>query len=223
MHSALVRLQNVFGFFTTVVFCVAALVSLSVILYPQNPSATISLRNVQVARGRPHYYSTKREEYATVKFDLDADLNSLFNWNTKQLFIWVTATWPPSKAGPNTPFSEAVIWDQIIPAAANQNPNLSLSRRRSRLAPPTLAERGKLKLKNQKAKYQINDVKGKIANVNNATLSLHWNVQPWVGALLWKGSGSVIGAWKDLKGGTSEAFDFPAIKVPGDKGKAAKA
>lgn len=48
MHSALVRLQNSFGFFTTVAFCIAILVALSVTLHPQSPSATIELRNVQV-------------------------------------------------------------------------------------------------------------------------------------------------------------------------------
>jgi hypothetical protein len=72
MHSALVRLQNVFGFFTTVAFSVAAVIALSSFITPQSPSANIQLRNVQVVKGRPHYYSYKKEEYAHVKFDLDA-------------------------------------------------------------------------------------------------------------------------------------------------------
>jgi len=74
MHSTLVRLQNVFGFFTTVAFTVASIIALSSFVSPQNPTASISLRNVQVVRGRPHYYSPKREEYAHVKFDLDAGM-----------------------------------------------------------------------------------------------------------------------------------------------------
>lgn len=48
MHSALVRVQNVFGFFTTVAFCTAIAVALSVTVIPQAPSAEIELRNVQV-------------------------------------------------------------------------------------------------------------------------------------------------------------------------------
>lgn len=63
-------------------------------------------------KGRPHYYSSKREEYAIIKFSLDADLSSLFTWNTKQLFVYVTADWP-SAAGQNSSNS-AVIWDSII-------------------------------------------------------------------------------------------------------------
>ena len=48
MHSALVRAQNVVGFFTTVAFFLGALTALSVLLYPANPTATVNLRNVQV-------------------------------------------------------------------------------------------------------------------------------------------------------------------------------
>ena len=72
MHSTLVRLQNVFGFFTTVAFTVATVIALSSFISPQSPSASIKIRNVQVVKGRPHYYSPKREEYAHVRFDLDA-------------------------------------------------------------------------------------------------------------------------------------------------------
>lgn len=48
MHSTLVRAQNVFGFFTTVVACVAALIAFSDFISPQTPSGTIKLHNVQV-------------------------------------------------------------------------------------------------------------------------------------------------------------------------------
>ena len=72
MHSSLVRVQTVFGFFTSAAFAVAAAIAVSVLLIPQAPSASLQLKSVQVVKGRPHYYSTKREEYAHVKFDLDA-------------------------------------------------------------------------------------------------------------------------------------------------------
>lgn len=48
MHSSLVRIQNVFGFFTSVAFAVMAGIALSVVLSPQTPSAKLELRNVQV-------------------------------------------------------------------------------------------------------------------------------------------------------------------------------
>jgi signal peptidase complex subunit 3 len=74
MHSTLVRIQNVFGFFTTVAFSVAAIIALSTFIHPQSPSATVELKNVQVVKGRPHYYSYKKEEYAHIKFDLDTGM-----------------------------------------------------------------------------------------------------------------------------------------------------
>jgi hypothetical protein len=78
-------------------------------LLPDNPPAPDLLVTKISVRGRPHYYSNKREEYAHIKFSLSADFSSLFTWNTKQLFVYVSATWPST----NTT-NEAVIWDTII-------------------------------------------------------------------------------------------------------------
>jgi hypothetical protein len=56
---------------------------------------------------------------------MDADLSSLFSWNTKQVFLYVTAEWPfndqqnSADANTNTNTnitSEAVIWDAIVTA-----------------------------------------------------------------------------------------------------------
>lgn len=113
MYSSIVRIQNTFGFFTTVAFCVAALIAASDFLSPRAPTInSLKTTSVQVVRGRPHYYSTKKEEYAIIKFSLDADLSDLFTWNTKQVFVYVTAEWPETNGGNTT--NKAVIWDSII-------------------------------------------------------------------------------------------------------------
>ena len=68
-------------------------------------------------KGRPHYYSSRKEEYAIIKFSLDADLSSLFTWNTKQIFVYVTADWttPAAFTKDGRPHNNsAVIWDSII-------------------------------------------------------------------------------------------------------------
>lgn len=78
-------------------------------------------------RGRPNYYSSAKYEYAHVRFDLAADLSSLFDWNTKQAFLFLYATYSPTQnhssysssssplaPSPNPHISEAVIWDSII-------------------------------------------------------------------------------------------------------------
>jgi hypothetical protein len=232
MHNTVTRVQNAFGFFTSCAFALAALIAfLSVIPVPtpaSSPSASISVRNVQVVKGRPHYYSTKREEYANIRFDLNADLSSLFTWNTKQLFVYVMASYPSSNTiGAGS--SDAVIWDMIIPAPSTpysfQNlkaryfPEKSTKSSRSRKPSVSsktkeLVKPGMLALKNQKPKYQITDPSGIMSERLNVTLVVGWNVQPWVGALIWDQSllGNRIGAWKAGKVGRSGAFDFPPLK-----------
>ncbi|KAF6226037.1 hypothetical protein HO173_012527 [Letharia columbiana] len=224
MHSTLVRAQNVFGFFTTVAFCTAILTALSVVFTTQEPSAKIELRNVQVVKGRPHYYSPKKEEYAHIKFDLDADFTSLFNWNTKQLFVWVVATYPSPDA---SSLSQAVIWDTIINSHSQSHPfnplqlftkpppakKSSKAKKQSAKKQEVDPEPGILRLKNTKPKYQVTDISGILAERTNVTLEIGWNVQPWVGALTWTlGEGQVLGRWKGVEGGKSKAFDMPPLK-----------
>lgn len=269
MHNTLTRLQNTFGYFTSCAFFLAFLIS-AISFLPINPtptpetspSATLSVRNVQVVRGRPHYYSSKREEYAHIRFDLDADLSALFNWNTKQVFVYVSAEYgaeepqglgPDGRAGSlprrSAGMNKAVIWDTIIPAPATP---WSLANVRERYFPaaakkptskktsPTsskggdkakttaITKPGRLTLNNQKPKYQITHPSGVISSRPNATLTLSWNVQPWVGPLLWdhgmledKNGGSAEGSWNlpflkhRWRSGAvprSETFNFPPLK-----------
>jgi len=178
------------------------------------------MRSIQVAKGRPHYYSTRREEYAHIKFTLDMDLSSLYTWNTKQVFVYITATYPSHD--PTAPPNKAIIWDAILPSRLeswHQNQYIHST------APPANNRRrtssnriyksydvpGKLKLKGQKPKYVITDHTGMISDRSNATLELGWNVQPWVGVLLWK-QPKTLGLFKKLEGGVTEAFDIPPLK-----------
>ncbi len=48
MHSALVRAQNVFGFFTTVAFAIAALIAASDLIATRTPNAVVTVDKVQV-------------------------------------------------------------------------------------------------------------------------------------------------------------------------------
>ncbi|KAF1981383.1 signal peptidase 22 kDa subunit [Aulographum hederae CBS 113979] len=225
MHTTVVRVQNVFGFFTSVAFAIAALIAVSVVFAPQSPSASMELRNIQVVKGRPHYYSTKREEYANIRFDLDTDLSTLFNWNTKQVFLYIKAIYPSHL--PSEPPTEAILWDAIIPATSAPwhhntyiHPSTKAPKKvaKSKPQPPPSYRAtapgdapGVLHLRNQKPKYQISDPTGKIAERGNATLELGWNIQPWVGALVWANYVD-LGRWSGVKGGRSETFEFPELK-----------
>ncbi|KAM4056235.1 signal peptidase subunit [Hirsutella rhossiliensis] len=221
MHSSFVRVQNVFGFFTTVACVFAAFIAATDLFAARTPTGTITPHNIQVVKGRPHYYSSKKEEYAIIKFSLDADLSSLFTWNTKQVFVYVTADWPTAP-GQNSSNS-AVIWDSIItnPSAdhlKNIGPIAMKKLKRSSEGKTIDPSRGILRVKNQKPKYQITHPGGKIAQSQDVTLKLHYNVQPWVGLLTWN-MDKDLGFWKVINGGSSNKFDLPAIKSKDSKTK----
>ncbi|KAI1180769.1 signal peptidase subunit [Nemania sp. FL0916] len=223
MYNSLTRIQNVFGFFTTVAFVVGAIIAATDFTAPRTPSATIKATNVQVVKGRPHYYSSKKEEYAVIKFSLDADLSSLFTWNTKQLFVYVTADWTTADArtGGANQTNAAVIWDTIITSPssdhlANIGPATLKKLRKSAAGKPVDPNRGKLSLKNQRPKYQITHPTGKVANTDDVTLRVHYNVQPWVGMLTWNQDFD-FALWKKMARGVSKAFQLPAVKAKSGK------
>jgi signal peptidase complex subunit 3 len=214
MYNVLARGQSVFGFFTTVACVLAAFIAATDLFAVRNPSGSIVPQNIQVVKGRPHYYSSKKEEYAVIRFSLDADLSSLFTWNTKQVFVYVTAEWPNADSANST--NTAVIWDSIItnPSAdhlLNVGPATLKKLKKGSAGKSIDPSRGILKLKNQKPKYQITHPSGKIAETENVVLKLHYNVQPWVGMLTWDLE-TPFYAWQATKGGLSKVFNLPAIK-----------
>ncbi|SPN97605.1 related to SPC3 - signal peptidase subunit [Cephalotrichum gorgonifer] len=215
MHNALTRVQNTFGLFTTTAFIVGILVALSDFIAPRTPSGVIKPNELKVVMGRPHYYSPKKEEHASIRFSLDADLSSLFNWNTKQVFVYVTAEWPESDG--SDVMNSVVIWDSIITAPSsdhlsNVGPATMKKLKRSAEGKSIDPSRGLLKLKNQRPKYQVTHPSGKIANLENVKLRLHYSVQPWVGILTWNQDSDLF-KWSALKGAVSKAFSLPSVKA----------
>lgn len=52
-----------------------------------------------------------------------------------------------------------------------------------------------------------------MASRENVTLEVHWNVQPWVGALTWTlKEAKSFGRWRGIDGGRSSVFGIPALK-----------
>ncbi|KAL5594750.1 hypothetical protein BROUX41_001664 [Berkeleyomyces rouxiae] len=218
MYNVVTRFQNAFGFFTTVLFTVAALIAVTDLLVERGPTAEIVPKQTNVIRGRAHYHSTKKTDLASIRFSLDADLSSLFTWNTKQVFVYVTAEWD-NIATKNTPggHNSAVIWDQIIttPSSdflANFGPATMKKLRRSAAGKTIDPSRGKLHLENQRPKYQITHPSGTLAKTSDVRLKVHYNVQPWVGLLTWDMYRSIL-MWKRIDNGESKSFDLPAIKA----------
>lgn len=166
MHSASQRLQAVFGLFTTVLFILCGFVALTSSLFNSYPKAGVSISNVQVKYSRaPNSYRSTQQEYAHVQFSIDADLSTLFHWNTKQVFAYLVAEYSGSKYGTN----QVTIWDKIV----------------------RTEEEAVFKISNKRNKYAFGEISKSFAS-KNATYNLYWNVMPQVGYLEWgSASGSV--------------------------------
>lgn len=101
----------------------------------------------------------KPKENSKIVFDLETDLSPLFNWNTKQIFVYLTAEYPGKSDGSS---NKVTYWDRIITSKDNAT----------------------LSLQNQRSKYSVWDVEKSFCQ-RNATVRLEWNIQPYVGPLIY--------------------------------------
>ncbi|KAI8871307.1 SPC22-domain-containing protein [Ramicandelaber brevisporus] len=97
-------------------------------------------------------------EFTRINFSIDADLSHLFDWNTKQLFLYLSVEYETPKHGRN----QVVIWDKIVKSKE---------------------EARELRI-TESNKYPFRHVDGHFKDTNNAKLVLRWDVAPYVGLML---------------------------------------
>jgi len=108
MHTAFLR-GNVVFFFWLSALIVLALACASAAFMPlAHTPCTLNQTNIQ--RFRQFHRPARGWEHAQGSFHLDADLRPIWNWNTHQLFAFVTAEWEGEKRHTN----RVVVWDRII-------------------------------------------------------------------------------------------------------------
>ncbi|KAF9904598.1 hypothetical protein BX616_001245 [Lobosporangium transversale] len=158
MNNLQNRANAVLAFSISAIFCLLGAIALSSLVIPSQPSGSVGLDSIKVLTGRYDKnwvdYRTRDNEFANTVMHIDADLSSLFHWNTKQLFVYVVAEY----STPTHLKNEIVLWDTII-------------KRKSAAV---------IRKKGIKNKYSLIDVNKKWTNVN-ANVSLHWNIVPYVG------------------------------------------
>lgn len=86
-------------------------------------------------------------------------MTPLFNWNTKQIFVYLTAEYPGKSEGSS---NKVTYWDKII----------------------TSKEKANLTIANERSKYSVWDVEESFRN-REAIVKLEWNIQPYVGPLVY--------------------------------------
>lgn len=96
------------------------------------------------------------KENNKISFDLELDLSPLFNWNTKQVFVYLTASYNGTDGE-----QKVTYWDKI------------------------LKSKNDAKLKQHvKSKYSVWDIEDGF-NGRDANVKLEWNIQPWVGPMIY--------------------------------------
>lgn len=103
-------------------------------------------------------YQRKRKmqiEKAQLKLSFKVDLRDEWHWNSKQLFVWLTADFDNGKVK-----SSISLWDRIV----------------------LTQEASKFKVTAADTKYAFWDNNGALKNTV-VRFTLHWDVHPWVGII----------------------------------------
>ncbi|KAI9141337.1 signal peptidase 22kDa subunit [Paraphysoderma sedebokerense] len=119
MYSIHHRLNGVFAFSTTVLFFLAGAIALSSFLLPRIPTIppkiTINSLNVypysQQQAWRVLDYHMRSAHHGFLDFNLDADFESVFHWNVKQIFVSIILE---IEDPDNQKINQVVVWDSIV-------------------------------------------------------------------------------------------------------------
>ncbi|KAH3759397.1 signal peptidase complex subunit 3 [Pelomyxa schiedti] len=127
------RGTTIVSYAVTVTAVLAALNMLSGFMFTVSPIAEIS--NPRVLGWRVHPYL--RADQVNITFDFHADMSSLFHWNTKYVYLYVTAEYSSLKWN-----HSVVLWDRIL-TKDNATVDLTLSPKYEFTDLTTSAMRGK--------------------------------------------------------------------------------
>ncbi|KAJ2916629.1 hypothetical protein MD484_g3789, partial [Candolleomyces efflorescens] len=133
-----------------------AAIALSTLVFNAQPTGNLAVASVQVYSGNTRRYATKRQDLTFVDFNITADFSPLFNWNTKQIFLYLQAEYNSTVGVKN----EVVIWDRIIRRKEEANVNFV-----------------------GKNKYNFRDLSTSFKKAPPASYTLKYNVMPYVGML----------------------------------------
>ncbi|XWS28956.1 hypothetical protein CRYUN_Cryun25bG0115900 [Craigia yunnanensis] len=150
MHSFGYRLNALLTFSVTILALMCAIASFSDNLNAPSPYAEIQIMNINWFQKQP-----QGNDEVSLTMNISADLQSLFTWNTKQVFIFVAAEYET----PKNSLNQVSLWDAIIPAKENAKFWIHTSNK-------------------YRFVDQGNNLRGKEFN-----LTLHWHVMPKTGKM----------------------------------------
>jgi len=167
MHSIYARINNVSTIASSCLMVLLSAIALSSFLFTADPKGDLLVPSVKVFVGRDRRFHQRSQEYAVVNFNVSADLTPLFNWNTKQLFLYLEAEYENTQGVKN----DVVIWDRIV--------------RRKEDAHVNVVGRNK---------YAFRELSTSFKNIPPAHYAFKYNIMPYVGALTYGEAGRTIEA-----------------------------
>ncbi|XP_022131260.1 signal peptidase complex subunit 3B-like [Momordica charantia] len=110
MHSFGYRANAVVTFAVTILAIMCAMASFSDNFNSPSPTAHIQVLNIKWFQKQLH-----GNDEVSMTLNISADMQSLFTWNTKQVFVFVAAEYET----PKNSLNQISLWDAIIPSKEN--------------------------------------------------------------------------------------------------------
>lgn len=118
MYSFTSRLSAIGSHATWVlfVFSVATIIATHFIYTPEG-SASVRITSIKGVQRRREAYTERVVDLAQLKFDVEANLTSLYNWNTKVVYFYLKTEYDSprtNKTDKGTKRNEIIVWDKIV-------------------------------------------------------------------------------------------------------------
>ncbi|KAI1728668.1 signal peptidase subunit domain-containing protein [Ditylenchus destructor] len=167
MHSIWTRANTIFAFTLTVLSAATLLAFLSSLYFTDTVPVTITAANARVKSMPDYSIEEGKADMAMLSLSINADLSPVFNWNVKELFVYLVAEYSTMKNAVN----QVTLWDKII-----MRPDRQVILEES-IHP----------------KYYFLDDGSNLLSHQNVTLTLKWNIVPNAGYLkMSQGQGSYV-------------------------------
>ncbi|KAJ3658498.1 hypothetical protein Zmor_010233 [Zophobas morio] len=157
MHSVLQRGNAILAYALSVLACLTFACFISTVFLDYRTNAGMNTVKVVVKNVPDYSAAREKNDLGFLTFDLQTNLTGLFNWNVKQLFLYLTAEYETA----NNKLNQIVLWDKII----------------------LRGETAVLDFKNMNTKYYFWDDGDGLRGNKNITLTLSWNIIPNAGLL----------------------------------------
>jgi signal peptidase complex subunit 3 len=149
MHSFGFRANALLTFSVTVLALICAMATFSDNLNSPSPSAHVQVSNIN------WFQKSKGNDEVSMTLNVSANLESLFTWNTKQVFVFLAAEYE----SPKNSLNQVSLWDGILPSKEHAQ-----------------------FLIHTKNKYRFTD-QGSNLRGKEYNLTLHWHVMPKTGKM----------------------------------------